>query len=35
VNKLGVLETIKQFVPPKDYSKMKRPRKIEVAPLAL
>jgi len=24
---------IKEFVPAKDYSKMKRPRQIEVAPL--
>ena len=35
LKKLGALETIKQFVPPKDYSKMARPRKIDVAPLAL
>ena len=35
LKKLGALETIKQFVPPKDYSKMARPRRIEVAPLAL
>jgi hypothetical protein len=35
LKKLGALETIKQFVPPKDYSKMARPRKIEVAPLIL
>lgn len=33
LKKLGALETIKQFVPPKDYSKMARPRRIEVAPL--
>jgi hypothetical protein len=35
LKKLGALETIKQFVPPKDYSKMARPRNIEVAPLVL
>ena len=35
LKKLGALETIKYFVPPKDYSKMARPRKIEVAPLVL
>ena len=33
LKKLGALETIKQFVPPKDYSKMARPRRIEVVPL--
>lgn len=32
---LGELDKIKEFVPPKDYSKMKRPRQIEVAPLTL
>ena len=30
---LGELDKIKEFVPPKDYSKMKRPRTLEVAPL--
>ena len=33
LKKLGELEKIKEIVPPKDYSKMKRPRSIEVAPL--
>lgn len=33
LKKLGELDRIKEFVPPKDYSKMKRPRQIEVAPL--
>ena len=35
LKKLGELEKIKEFVPPKDYSKMQRPRQIEVAPLTL
>jgi hypothetical protein len=35
LRKLGALETLREFVPPKDYSKMKRPRALEVAPLAL
>jgi len=33
LKKLGDLDKIKEFVAPKDYSKMKRPRQIEVAPL--
>ena len=33
LKKLGEMEKIKEFVPAKDYSKMKRPRQIEVAPL--
>ena len=33
LKKLGDLGKIKEFVPAKDYSKMKRPRQIEVAPL--
>ncbi len=33
LKKWGELDKIKEFVPPKDYSKMKRPRQIEVAPL--
>ena len=33
LKKLGELDKIKEFVPPKDYSKMKRPRILEVAPL--
>ncbi len=33
LKKMGELDKIKEFVPPKDYSKMKRPRQIEVAPL--
>jgi hypothetical protein len=35
LKELGILETMMNYVPPKDYSKMARPRKIEVAPLAL
>ena len=35
LKKLGELDKIKEFVPPKDYSKMKRPRTLEVAPLVL
>lgn len=35
LKKLGALEKMKEFIPPKDYSKMARPRKIEVAPLVL
>ena len=35
LKKLGELEKLKRFVPPKDYSKMKRPRMIEVSPLTL
>ena len=35
LKKLGELDKIKEFVPPKDYSKMKRPRTLEVAPLIL
>ena len=35
LKKLGELDKIKEFVPPKDYSKMKRPRSLEVAPLVL
>jgi len=33
LKRLGKLDEIKEFVPPKDYSKMKRQRQIEVAPL--
>ena len=33
LKKLGEMGKIKEFVPAKDYSKMKRPRQIEVAPL--
>ena len=33
LKKLGRLDELKEFAPPKDYSKMKRPRQIEVAPL--
>ena len=33
LKKLGELNKIKEFVPPKDYSKMRRPRTLEVAPL--
>ena len=33
LKKLGKLDKIRDFVPPKDYSKMKRPRILEVAPL--
>ena len=35
LKKLGELDKIKGFVHPKDYSKMRRPRTLEVAPLAL
>jgi len=35
LKELGILETMMHYVPPKDYSKMARPRKIEVAPLVL
>ncbi|MBE9513351.1 MAG: methylenetetrahydrofolate reductase C-terminal domain-containing protein [Chloroflexi bacterium] len=35
LKKLGELDKIKEFVPPKDYSKMKRPRSLEVTPLVL
>ena len=35
LKKLGELEKIREFVPPKDYRKMARPRKLEVAPLVL
>jgi len=35
LRKLGALGTLREFVPPKDYSKMKRPRALEVTPLAL
>jgi len=35
LKKLGELDKIKEFVPPKDYSKRRRPRQIEVAPLIL
>jgi hypothetical protein len=34
LKRLGILDKIKEFVPPKDYSKMKRPRMTEVAPRA-
>ena len=33
LKRLGKLDEIKEFVPPKDYSKMDRPRHIEVTPL--
>ncbi len=33
LKRLGELDKIKEFVPAKDYSKMKRQRQIEVAPL--
>ncbi len=33
LKRLGKLDEIKEFVPPKDYNKMKRQRQIEVAPL--
>ena len=33
LKKLGELDKLKEFVPPKDYTQMKRPRQIEVAPL--
>ncbi len=33
LKKLGELDKMKEFVPPKDYSKMHRPRVLEVAPL--
>ena len=33
LKRLGKLDEIKEFVPPKDYSKMDRPRQIEVTPL--
>ena len=33
LKKLGMLDELKKFAPPKDYSKMKRPRQSEVAPL--
>ena len=31
LKKMGELDKIKEFVPPKDYSKLKRPRQVEVA----
>jgi len=30
-----MLDVFEEIVPPKDWSKMERPRKIEVAPLVL
>ena len=33
LKRLGKLDEIKEFVPPKDYSKMKRQRQREIAPL--
>lgn len=33
LKKLGMLDKLKVVAPPKDYSKMKRPRQIEVVPL--
>lgn len=35
LEKLGMLGMLEEIVPPKDWSKMERPRKIEVAPLVL
>jgi hypothetical protein len=35
LEKLGMLEMLEEMVPPKDWGKMERPRKIEVAPLVL
>jgi len=32
LKKLGELDKIKEFVPPKDYSKMRRPRTLGIAP---
>ncbi len=33
LKKLGRLDELKEFAPPKDYSKMKRPRTLKVSPL--
>ncbi|MBA7712313.1 hypothetical protein ES703_121287 [subsurface metagenome] len=33
LKKLGMLDKLKAVAPPKDYSKMKRPRQLEVTPL--
>jgi len=35
LEKLNMLDVFEEIVPPKDWSKMERPRKIEVAPLVL
>ncbi len=35
LEKLGMLGMLEEMTPPKDWSKMERPRKIEVAPLVL
>ena len=32
LKKFGALDKLKEFVPPRDYSKMQRPRQIEVSP---
>ena len=35
LERLGMIDVFEEIVPPKDWSKMERPRKIEVAPLVL